>query len=91
MSIDTREKRASAIACGLLWLVVPPVPDGSTASPMDRMHLMGLYRLEVVPGAVVEETLGPSSIRELASPRLVELARLIVREQAQVRILEDTR
>jgi len=42
--IDTRNKRASAIAAALSFLVVPPLPDG-TINTQDRQHLGGwIYR-----------------------------------------------
>lgn len=42
MAIDTRERRASAGACGLLGLVIPPIPDG-TIGAGDRLQLLGMY------------------------------------------------
>lgn len=42
MAIDTRDKRASAGACALVWLVALPTPD-STISAADRAHSAGFY------------------------------------------------
>lgn len=44
MAIDTRDKRASATAATLLWLVVAPTPDASLAAEADRRQIVGLYR-----------------------------------------------
>lgn len=63
MAIDTRDRRASAMACGLLFFLQPVLADGSVAIAADRQHLIGHYRgisvavsvpglpgLEYVPG-----------------------------------------
>jgi len=42
VAIDTRDKRASALACGLPWLVPLPTPDG-TIGAADRAHSAGFY------------------------------------------------
>ena len=42
MAINTRDRRASAGACGLVMLVALPTPDG-TISAADRAHSAGFY------------------------------------------------
>lgn len=42
MAIDTREKRASAAALLLPWMVMFPLPDG-TIGATDRIQIVGLY------------------------------------------------
>lgn len=42
MAIDSRNKRASAGACGLVFLVALPTPDG-TIGAADRVHSAGFY------------------------------------------------
>ena len=42
MAIDTRNRRASAGACGLVMLVALPIPDG-TIGAADRAHSAGFY------------------------------------------------
>ena len=42
MAIDSRNKRASAGACGLVFLVALPTPD-STIDAADRAHSAGFY------------------------------------------------
>lgn len=53
MPLSTRDRRASAGACGILALVTPPLPDG-TISAGDCLQLLGMYRfsseIAVVPG-----------------------------------------
>lgn len=44
MALDTRDKRASATAAGLLALMAPPLPDGAALSSGDRLHVGALYR-----------------------------------------------
>lgn len=44
MSLDSRDRRAAAVAGALLWLVVPPLPDGDVAALEDRRHLAGMGR-----------------------------------------------
>lgn len=43
MAIDTRDKRASAVAMLMPWLVAPMVPDGSIDGT-DKQHVVGVYR-----------------------------------------------
>lgn len=40
---DTEDKRRSAFAHGLPWMVVYPEPDG-TLNEGDRVHILGFYR-----------------------------------------------
>lgn len=44
MALDTRNKRASALACGLAFLTVLPLPDGLALDPGDRQQASALYR-----------------------------------------------
>lgn len=88
MSLDTRDGRASAVAGGLLWLVVAPVPDGSLADVEDRRHLAGLYRAFEAAAPAAAPT-GPLSlhehhalwIREAAAVRIDEHHRVWLREE----------
>lgn len=43
MALDTRDRRASALAGGLPWRAAFPAPDGGLDAG-DRLHLAGLYR-----------------------------------------------
>lgn len=43
MALDTADKRASALACGLDARAVRPIPDGSLNGG-DRQQVSGLYR-----------------------------------------------
>lgn len=42
MAIDTRSRRASVLAAGIMALVALPLPDG-TVGTQDRPHVAGLY------------------------------------------------
>lgn len=54
MALDSRSKRASSVGIGLLWLLAPPLPDG-TIGQGDRQHIAISYsgilagELDVVP------------------------------------------
>ena len=61
MAINTRDRRASAGACGLVMLVALPTPD-STIGAADRAHSAGFYAgisvgavasLDAVPGFTI--------------------------------------
>jgi hypothetical protein len=45
MAVDTKDKRASAIGCGLLCLTLLPVADGAV-SALDRHQAASVYRLQ---------------------------------------------
>lgn len=47
MAIDTRNKRASAVGCGLHFLRSLPAPDASVDA-LDRRQVVGLYRIEAL-------------------------------------------
>lgn len=42
MALDSRSKRASSIGIGLLFILAPPLPDG-TLSQGDRQHIAVSY------------------------------------------------
>lgn len=44
MPVDSRDKRASAIAVALSWNRTAPVPDGDISGVADRIHIAGAYR-----------------------------------------------
>ena len=73
MALDSRDKRASAAS--LLWLVIPPLADGSL-SGADCAHLMGFYRYdypspELTYGLAAEAQAGTRIIcAATAGPRL---------------------
>jgi len=48
VAIDTATKRASAVACGLGFLLVLPVPDGAIGNT-DRPHVCDLYAMAADP------------------------------------------
>lgn len=48
--MDTRDKRASALACGLHFLVSYPVADG-TVGAGDRQQISALYRAVLAAAA----------------------------------------
>ena len=63
MSLDTRNKRASAIEPGILSFRIWPTPDGSLANVNDRVHMGWMYA-GITPSAVVNATvLGSFSLR----------------------------
>lgn len=43
MAIDTRDKRASALAAGLLALRIMPTADADAETAADRRHLLAGY------------------------------------------------
>lgn len=60
MALDTRNRRASAIAVGLpfrAWLA----PDGSLGIKADREHLVYLYRLTADPSSGLQPVIGGGS------------------------------
>ena len=71
MAINTRDRRASAGACGLVMLVALPIPDG-TIGAADRAHSAGFYAgialdapvsLVAVPDSTIQP---PAQVRSLA-------------------------
>jgi hypothetical protein len=42
--VNTRDRRASALGCGLAFLVSLPLPDGAALDQGDRQHAVALYR-----------------------------------------------
>lgn len=58
MAIDTRDKRASALARRLGFLVIGPTPDGAF-SAADRAHLAGLYRGIAITAEVIPDFVPP--------------------------------
>lgn len=53
MSVDTRDKRSSALGVNTPWRGMWPVSDGSLATNADRMHMAFMYRgisSEVIEG-----------------------------------------
>lgn len=78
MSLDTRDRRAAAVAGSLLWQVVPPVPDASVATLEDRRHVAGLVRL------VTSVPAGPAE----SAVTLVERRRIWTRERCSPALRE---
>jgi hypothetical protein len=60
MALDTRNNRASALACGLAALAILPAPDG-TVDQVDRQQAGAVYAGIVAGTAVV----GPVDIVDL--------------------------
>lgn len=56
--LDTRDKRASALARRLWYRMVPPSPDGAI-SAADRAHLAGLYRGIEIAEEVIPDFIPP--------------------------------
>lgn len=55
MAVDTRNKRASALACGLAFLTVLPAPDGLALDKGDRQQTAALYRgIEALATSVLD-------------------------------------
>ena len=63
MAINTRDRRASAGACGLVMLVALPIPD-STISAADRAHSAGFYAGIAV--VVPSPDIGPPRLESIA-------------------------
>lgn len=73
MALDTRNRRASALACGLAFLTVLPAPDGLTLDQGDRQQVAALYRgilaVPAVPPVVLN--ICDTSVMSLLSDRTV--------------------
>lgn len=63
MAIDTRDRRASALAAGLAFLIVLPAPDGLAFDQGDRQQVTGRYR-GIAAGAAV---IGPADVVNVAA------------------------
>lgn len=80
MALDSRNKRASALACGLAFLTVLPAPDGLTLDQGDRQQVAACYRGVLAAPAILldicdtsVESLNPvRRVRSLNPVRAVE-------------------
>lgn len=93
MALDTRNKRASALACGLAFLTVLPAPDGLTLDQGDRQQVAACYRgivaAPAVPPAVLD--ICDTSVLSLNPHRLVASlnpARTVI-DRGHVRRVKD--
>lgn len=73
--LDSRDKRASAIGCGLLWRVMLPDADG-TIGAGDRQQVAALYRSILAAAA---EPPGSEAVTQTPHGRLIEVARPVGR------------
>jgi hypothetical protein len=67
MSLDTRDRRASALGDGLAAIVEWILPDG-TINAADRIHLAGLYRGIAADEAEVVADFVPPPIAAVTFP-----------------------
>jgi hypothetical protein len=71
MALDTRDRRASALACALSFLTVLPAPDGLALDQGDRQQVSALYRgVLAIPASVLD--ICDTSVSSLVPNRTVD-------------------